>query len=430
VTSPADDNGAGTRYRCTGYALDNNPPVADGSTSYGFANIQSAHSITFNWIAQCNITFNQTGVGTDFSGTILTVDGTSYGLTGVNILPASFWWDDGSSHNFLFSDPLIINASMGYEWLSTTGLAPLQGAALNVTSSGIETGNYEVKLFNYTLNVSTVGSGSVALNVSEPYHYGDVVQCTAVPDAGWNFVDWIGNLSGYDDPATLTITGNMSITATFTLTPVLETTPTNETCRVYGQNFNVTIQLLNAANVEEFKFGIQYNATLLSIVGVYWNIWGNGTYSVDATNGNLSGYTSGSPMNGNVTLVTVTFSATYYHIWKRISGWTNDLTGTIYIQWANLSSTSGPDLEYVRGGAQNQITVGLDVTYTFSPIQGDVDNSGAVDISDLSTVAAYYGVKQGDPLWSAASAYDLNGDGVIDIYDLVMIAANFGYTYP
>ena len=422
VTSPADDNGAGTRYRCTGYTLDNNPPVTDGSTSFEVVNIQSAHTITFNWIAQYNILFNQTGVGTDFSGTIITIDGANYGLTGVNTLPASFWWDDGSSHNFLFSDPLIVNASVEYSWVSTTGLILLQSGALTVASSGTVIGNYgPEELINYTLNVSTVGSGSVGLNASGPCHYGDVVQCTAVPVAGWNFVGWSGNLSGYADPATLTITGNMSVSATFTLNPVLQTGPTNETCRIYGQNFNVTVQLPNAVNVEEFDFEIDYNATLLSVVDVSWNAWGSGTYNLDSANGNLSGYTSGSPINGSVTLVTVTFSATYYHIWKDIPGWTNDLTGTIYIQWANLSSSSGPELGYIRGGSQNQITVTQDITYTFSPIQGDLNNDGTVNIFDLRTMAAFYG--QQNPM------YDLLGHGTIDIFDLVLIAANFGYTY-
>jgi uncharacterized repeat protein (TIGR02543 family) len=56
VTSPTPDNGTGTRYVCTGYTLDGNAPVTDGSTSYAFENIQSAHTITFNWIAQYYLT--------------------------------------------------------------------------------------------------------------------------------------------------------------------------------------------------------------------------------------------------------------------------------------------------------------------------------------------------------------------------------------
>ena len=87
-----------------------------------------------------------------------------------------------------------------------------------------------------------------------------------------------------------------------------------------------------------------------------------------------------------------------------------------------MSSPGSPDLRYVRGGTQNQISMGQDLTYTFSPIQGDINNDGSVDIFDLRTVAAFYRVKIGDPNWGAASAYDLNHDGIIDIFDLVIVA--------
>ncbi|MEM4168995.1 MAG: hypothetical protein QXY99_02785 [Thermoproteota archaeon] len=56
VTSPADES-EGVRYRCTGYTLDSNPPVEDGSTSHVFTDVQSPHTITFNWIAQYKVTF-------------------------------------------------------------------------------------------------------------------------------------------------------------------------------------------------------------------------------------------------------------------------------------------------------------------------------------------------------------------------------------
>jgi hypothetical protein len=93
----------------------------------------------------------------------------------------------------------------------------------------------------------------------------------------------------------------------------------------------------------------------------------------------------------------------------------------VFFQKANLSYPSSPDLPYVRGGTQNQITVGPDVNYSFSPIQGDVNNDGTVDIFDLRTEAAYF--DQQNP------TYDLVGHTTIDIFDLAIIGANFGYTY-
>jgi hypothetical protein len=119
----------------------------------------------------------------------------------------------------------------------------------------------------------------------------------------------------------------------------------------------------------------------------------------------------------------VQFRAAYYHIWKRestVPGWKNIQTGIIYVQWANLSYPSISDLRYERGGL-NQINVGPDFTYTFSPIQGDIDNDGSVDVLDLGTVARLYD--------QADSTYDLNGNGIIDIFDLALIGANFWYTY-
>ena len=67
----------------------------------------------------------------------------------------------------------------------------------------------------YSLTGSTVGSGSVDLNDTGPYELGDVVQMTALPTAGWHFVEWTGDLTGSDNPASITITGNMIVTAYF-----------------------------------------------------------------------------------------------------------------------------------------------------------------------------------------------------------------------
>ena len=70
----------------------------------------------------------------------------------------------------------------------------------------------------YTLTITPVGSGSVSLNNTGPYHFGDCVRLTAVPSSGWSFSAWSGSLSGSANPADLTLTSNMAVTATFTHT--------------------------------------------------------------------------------------------------------------------------------------------------------------------------------------------------------------------
>ena len=69
----------------------------------------------------------------------------------------------------------------------------------------------------YSLSASAVGNGSVVKSPNQAsYHYGDIVQLTAIPAVGWSFSRWSGDLSGSISPANLTITGNMTVVATFT----------------------------------------------------------------------------------------------------------------------------------------------------------------------------------------------------------------------
>jgi hypothetical protein len=75
-----------------------------------------------------------------------------------------------------------------------------------------------------SLTISIVGKGSVNLNnTGGNYQFGDIVLLSAVPQNGWAFTRWSGNLSGSANPAAINVTGMMGVTATFEQT----TTPTS-----------------------------------------------------------------------------------------------------------------------------------------------------------------------------------------------------------
>jgi uncharacterized repeat protein (TIGR02543 family) len=68
----------------------------------------------------------------------------------------------------------------------------------------------------YTLTAEVDGNGTVSKTPDQAtYHYGDVVELNAVPDAGWVFTGWSGDLSSGLTPQALTITGDSTVTAHF-----------------------------------------------------------------------------------------------------------------------------------------------------------------------------------------------------------------------
>ncbi|MEQ8905684.1 polysaccharide lyase family 7 protein [Ekhidna sp.] len=68
----------------------------------------------------------------------------------------------------------------------------------------------------YTLTTSVVGDGSITLSPSGgTYEEGTVVTLTAIPDSGNQLESWGGDASGTENPITVTMNSDKSVTATF-----------------------------------------------------------------------------------------------------------------------------------------------------------------------------------------------------------------------
>jgi hypothetical protein len=75
------------------------------------------------------ITFSQVGVGTDFTGVVLTVDDTDYY---VSDLPKSFEWEVCTYHTFAYHSSLLVDGGKQYVWTSTEGLSTAQSGTIHV----------------------------------------------------------------------------------------------------------------------------------------------------------------------------------------------------------------------------------------------------------------------------------------------------------
>ena len=131
----------GERHMFTHWTVDDKPKAGNPITVHMNAN----HTAIAHYVKQYEVTFNQSGVGSDYTGTVVNVDGTDYG---VGDLSVSFWWDEGSTHDFAFQSPLLVSPdAKRYVWASTSGLSTLQSGSLVVSTSGSVTGNYKTQYY-------------------------------------------------------------------------------------------------------------------------------------------------------------------------------------------------------------------------------------------------------------------------------------------
>ncbi|MEM2118870.1 MAG: M14-type cytosolic carboxypeptidase, partial [Candidatus Bathyarchaeia archaeon] len=114
-----------------------------------------------------------------------------------------------------------ITPSYGFHVLDVLVDGESQGAVTTYTFYAVSADHTITAIFapnEYTLtvNVSPEGSGTVTLNNTGPYYYGDAVLLTAEPNAGWYFSQWTGNLTGSQTSAVVIIDGDKEVTAVFT----------------------------------------------------------------------------------------------------------------------------------------------------------------------------------------------------------------------
>jgi hypothetical protein len=112
------------------------------------------------------------------------------------------------------------NPNVGYAFGSWSG--DLSGSVnpTNITMNMNKsvTANF-VPVPTYTLTTSAT-NGSITLNSPGGiYNSGTVVTVTAIPNAGYSFGNWSGNLSGSVNPTNITMSGNRSVTANFNTLP-------------------------------------------------------------------------------------------------------------------------------------------------------------------------------------------------------------------
>jgi hypothetical protein len=196
-----------------------------GSGTGSYSGTSNPATVTMNgpitetaYFAQTgSVTFSVSGIGSDASGTLLTVDGVSYSYSQ---LPLTFVWDVGSSHNFAWSSPVSAGSGKQYAWVSTSGLSTSQSGTITVPSGGGSVSASYKTQYYLTMQVGG-GSGSVSPS-SGWFDSGAQVQISATPSTNYRFDHWTGSgsgsYSGSNNPATITMNGPIAESAYFVQT--------------------------------------------------------------------------------------------------------------------------------------------------------------------------------------------------------------------
>ena len=112
---------------------------------------------------------------------------------------------------------LTATANPGFAFAGWSG--DLTGTAnpvnLTITSHRNITATFKA---TYNLTTEIVGHGKILLDPANgPYEAGTVVTLTAIPDTGYQFVEWRGDLLGVTNPATLAMNAAKRVQAVFTV---------------------------------------------------------------------------------------------------------------------------------------------------------------------------------------------------------------------
>src|SRR5207249_6235588 len=110
------------------------------------------------------------------------------------------------------------NPDPGWHFVNWGGDAGGGANPLAVTIDADKSITATFAVTTYTLDVTTVGSGSVSRDPDQAsYQPGSEVVLTATPAAGWHFVSWSGDASGSVNPLSLAMNADKNITATFAI---------------------------------------------------------------------------------------------------------------------------------------------------------------------------------------------------------------------
>ena len=383
VTSPADDDGAGTRYRCTGYTLDADPPVTDGTTSYDFTNVQSAHTITFNWITQYRLT-----IASDHDSP--------------NPSVGEHWYDTGTTITATVTSPADENNGIRYRCTgsSGSGSVPTSGTdpslSFTIEAPSTLTWNWIVQ---YKLTVASDHDSPVPGVGDHWYDTGSFVSASVTSPADDDLAGTRYRCTGW------TGTGSVPSSGTETSTEFTITTPSTlmwnwipqyyVTFQQTGLDNTATSTVVTIDSTTKSKGELPYadwfdGGTTYSFSSIVDSSTTNKRFRLDSITGQASPITAPGTVTGNyVPQYKVTFTQT---------GLDNTATGTVVTVEAQVKNYV--DLPFTTDWLDHNTPINFqyeDIVSSTTPGKrfklDNVDHTSPLTVTEPTTVTGTYGIQ-------------------------------------
>ncbi len=234
---------------------------------------------------------------------------------------------------------LTANADDGWHFVSWSG--DLTGSnnpdSVLMNDNKTVTANFGINTCNLTINISGNGSVDKEPNQSS-YNYGTWVQLTAIPNTGWHFTSWSGDLVSTNNPDSIYMNGNKTISANFS---------------IYTYVLNITIigngNVIRIPNQPTYNYGTQ-----IQLTAVPTRRWCFTGWSGDTT-GNSN------PISFFITAdknFTATFESVPYPTWQQRKNILTNILGKDVRDGGALVATSGTKdggaLYAFRGNKSNE----------------------------------------------------------------------------
>jgi hypothetical protein len=201
--------------------------------------------------------------------------------------------------------------------------------------------------------------------------------------------------------------------------PKMKVEPPTCAAKKLGKVFNVNITVQDVVDLYDFEFWLYYNTTLLDIYNPYVQLGPlmSGANIYISEWNDLLGYvhfaakliSPAPPVSGYGTIAIVTFKVTKASIWPD-----PNLECIFDLKNTKLKTNGGIEVPHDD----------VDGLYRYTPIIGDLNSDGTVDLDDIYIISLAFGSKPGDSNWNRIA--DLTRDNVVNILDLRTVARHYG----